>query len=136
MANFVFFQCFFADAMNGNHDLSSDALKIMLTNSAPSGTDTTTTDITEITAENGYSAGGGSVESPTSTQTGGVYSLGKSSVTFNPTGAGFGPFQYAVLYNTENSKLIGYWDTGGPLSPSPPNYFKIIFTDSKIFSVS
>ena len=136
MASFVFFQCFFADAMNGEHDLSSDALKIMFTNSAPSGTDATTADITEIAAGNGYSSGGSTVSSPTSTQTGGVYSLGKASITWNPTGSGFGPFQYAVLYNSENSKLIGYWDMGGPLTPAPPNYFRINFTDSKIFSIS
>ena len=40
------------------HNFSSDTLKIALTNTAPSAANTQLTDLTEITAGNGYTAGG------------------------------------------------------------------------------
>lgn len=135
MAAFVFFQQFIADAMNGEHDLAADTLKVMLTNTAPTATDTTTADITEITAENGYTAGGETPVAITSTQTGGVYTLGGSYVQLTPSGGSFGPFRYAVLYNTENDMLIGYWDVGSPIAISPPNYFKITFDGGAVFTI-
>jgi hypothetical protein len=58
MATLTFFNSFFADAMNGEHDLASDVLKIALSNTAPSATDTTLANITQIAAANGYTSGG------------------------------------------------------------------------------
>jgi hypothetical protein len=40
------------------HQLNTDTIRMALTNSAPSATDTTFSAITEISAGNGYTAGG------------------------------------------------------------------------------
>lgn len=118
MAAFNKFNCFVADVANKVHNLGADTLKIMLTNSAPSASNTVKTDIAEITAQNGYSGGGVAVTGVTSTQTGGVYKLVASAdPAVNATGA-VGPFRYAVLYNSSASggPLIGWWDYGTSIS--------------------
>jgi hypothetical protein len=59
IAPFKRFDCFVEDICEKKHDLSADALKIMLTNTSPSTANTVKSNITEITAKNGYTAGGG-----------------------------------------------------------------------------
>lgn len=48
MATFSKFDCFVADLANKVHNLGGDALKIMLTNTGPSQTNTIKANITEI----------------------------------------------------------------------------------------
>ena len=59
MASFNKFNAFVADVANKVHNLGSDTLKIMLSNTAPAASNAVKTDITEIGAGNGYAAGGG-----------------------------------------------------------------------------
>ena len=96
------------------HNLGSDTLKFMLTNTAPSLANTVKTDITEISAGNGYTAGGTAVTVTSSAQVGGTYSLVLAACTFTAAGGGIGPFRYIVLYNdtATNDELIGYVDYG------------------------
>jgi hypothetical protein len=49
--------------------------------------------------------------------------------TWTASGAGFGPFRYAVLYNdTAASKgLIGWWDYGSSISLSAGDTFTVDF---------
>lgn len=81
------------------HNLTADVLKVMLTNTAPIATNLTKSTLTEITAGNGYVAGGTTAAMTTSNQTGGVYKLVLGDVVFTATGGTIGPFRYAVLYN-------------------------------------
>src|ERR1700737_2947070 len=99
MASFNKFNAFVADVANKVHNLGSDTLKIMLTNTAPVATNAVKADITEIAAANGYSAGGTGVTGVGSTQTAGLYTLSGANVVFTGTGT-FGPFRYAVIYNS------------------------------------
>ena len=127
MAVFNKFNCFVADIANKVHNLGSDALKIMLTNTAPSASNLVKTDITEISAGNGYSAGGLAVTGITSSQTGGTYKLVASAdPVLTATGA-VGPFQYAVLYNSTpaSGNLIGWWDRGSALTLANTDTFTI-----------
>lgn len=113
------FQCFVGDLGKKIHDLDTDDLKIALSNTAPNqATNTVLTDITEITAQNGYAAGGPSLDNAAYSQTGGVGKLTADDETITASGGTIGPFRYIVLYNnTHASKpLIGYWDRGASLT--------------------
>lgn len=114
MATVTLFNAFVEAAAEGVHDLSSDTLKVALTNTAPSASNTVYTDITEIAAGNGYTTGGVTATVSSSSQTAGVYSLVLSGVTWTASGGDIATNRYAVLYNdTAASKnLIAYADFG------------------------
>lgn len=112
MAVFVKYYCSVEDIPEKVHNLGSDTLKIALSDAAPTLTHTTLSQISEITAGNGYSTGGGTVTVSSSSQTTGTYKLVASDVTFTASGGDIGPFRYAILHNTTADKLIGYWDVG------------------------
>lgn len=119
MATTVFFDSFLAASMNGVHDLASDDLKLALSNAAPSAsTDTQFSDITEIAAGNGYTAGGQSLDNVLSTQTAGVYTLTADDEFFTAAGGTMATFQYFILYNdtATNNELIAYWALGAAKS--------------------
>lgn len=119
MAAFVKFQTFIEKLAEAGHNLGSDTLKVALTNTAPTvATDDTLSDITQITAEHGYSAGGSTATLVSSSQTGGTYKLVLTDVTFTASGGSIGPFRYFVLYNDTSATdlLIGYWDFGSNLT--------------------
>ena len=111
------FDCFVEDVAEKKHDLSADALKVMLTVNLPSAANTVRTDITDLSTANGYTNGGSAVPAGrTSAQTSGTYKLVLPDVTFTATGA-VGPFRYAVLYNTVGTQpLIGWWDNGASVT--------------------
>lgn len=105
----------FKEAINEKvHNLGSDTLKFMLTNAAPSLANTIKTDITEIAAGSGYTAGGTAVAVSSSAQAGGTYSLVLGACVFTAAAGTIGPFRYAVLYNdtATNDELIGFVDYG------------------------
>ena len=116
MATFTKFNQFVDDLADGVHNLGANALKIMLTNSAPIATNTVKANLTEISAGNGYSAGGPTVTITSSSQTAGTYSLVGNDVTITAAGGTIGPFRYAVLYNDTPTSpadpLIAFWDYG------------------------
>lgn len=110
------FNQFVEDLAEGLHNLQSDTLKVMLTNTLPVATDTDVNDIIEIAAGNGYASGGSVITTITSSQTSGVYSLIVGDVSISAFGGDIGPFQYAVIYNSDNDLLIGWADYGQPLT--------------------
>lgn len=107
MATTYKFNCFVADLANGKHNLGSDTLKIMLSNTLPLVTNTVTANISEIAAGNGYSAGGVTATLISSSQTSGTYTLKLNNPNLVASGGPIGPFQYAILRNATYS--------GGPL---------------------
>lgn len=111
------------------HNLGSDTLKILLTNTAPVQTNTVKANLTEISAGNGYSAGGGTVANVTSGQALGVYILTGDDLTFTASGGPIGPFRYAVLYNdtADNDELIGWWDYGSSITLQHAETFTVDF---------
>lgn len=129
MASFVKFHCFVEDLAEKAHNLSSDTLKVALTNTAPSASDTTwnTTSHPAPAATNGYTAGGNTVTVSSSAQTSGTYKLVLADSTFTATGA-LGPFRYAVLYNsTASNKPIGYYDYGSSVTLADTETFTVDF---------
>lgn len=127
MATLNKFNCFALDVANGQHALGSATLKVMLTNTAPVATNAAVGDISEISAGNGYTAGGNQAGITSLTQTGGTAKLVLANPsTWVATGA-VGPFRYAVLYNASNSKLIGWADYGSVLTLASGDQFQAQF---------
>ena len=123
------FNAFVADVANKVHNLGSDSLKIMLTNTLPVATNAVKTDITEIAAGNGYTAGGNACTLTSSTQTAGLYKLIlQTPATWTAAGGSIATFRYAVLYNstTGSGNLIGWWDYGSSISPAVGETFQAV----------
>ena len=118
MAVFNKFESFAEAVMEGIHDLGADTLKVMLSNTAPNATFTDTSDVTEITPENGYELGGSTVTVTDSSETGGTYSLIANDLVFTAASGTIGPFQYVILYNDDapSDELIGWWDYGSSVT--------------------
>lgn len=128
MATFNKFQQFVEDLAKGVHDLSSHTLKVLLTNTAPVATNAVKADLTEISAGNGYSAGGKAAAVSSCLQTAGVLKLVLADpATWTASGGAIGPFRYAVLYNDTPASpadpLIGWWDYGSSISINPGDSF-------------
>ena len=117
MASWTKFQDFSEQLAEGNHDFDAHTYKVALTNTAPNAaTNTVISDITEITATGGYSAGGEALAGVTSNEAAGTYTFDANDTVFTATGAGFGPFRYPVLYNSTNNRLVAYSDHGSAIS--------------------
>ena len=128
MATFNKFNSFVEALAEKVHNLGSDTLKVMLTNSAPSAAYTVKANITEIAAGNGYTAGGTQAVISESSQTSGTYKLVLADVVFTASGA-VGPFRYVVLYNdtATNDELIAYADYGSSISLANGETFTVDF---------
>jgi hypothetical protein len=127
MASFSKFNQFVADVANKVHNLGADSLKVMLTNTAPVATNTVKANISEISAGNGYAAGGLSVTIASSVQSGGTYILLPSADPVLTATGTVGPFRYAVLYNstTASGNLIGWWDRGTSITLASADTFTV-----------
>jgi len=112
MATFNKFNSFVEAMAEKVHNLGSDTLKVMLTNTAPVAANTQKSDLTDISAGNGYTGGGTQAVTSSSAQASGTYKLVLADVVFTASGGTIGPFRYAVLYNdtATNKELIGWWD--------------------------
>jgi len=129
MATFTKFNSFVEALAEKVHNLGSDTLKIALTNSAPSSTNSTFADITEISAGNGYTAGGHTTTASSSAQTSGTYKMVLGDVVITASGGSIGPFRYVVLYNdtATNNELIAYADYGSSITLASGETFTVDF---------
>ena len=121
MATYNKFNQTIADAYNGVHNMGSDTLRFMLTNTAPVAGNSVRANLTEISAGNGYTTGGSTVAITSSTQSSGTYSLVPTAdVVFTASGGTIGPFRYVVLYNDTPTSpadpLISFYDRGSSLT--------------------
>lgn len=130
MASFNKFNAFVENLAEGKFNLGTDTLKVMLTNTAPLATNSVKADLTEISAGNGYTAGGVTASVSSSSQSSGVYKLVLSDpATISASGGSVGPFRYAVLYSdtAANDELIGWWDYGSSVTLASGESFAIDF---------
>lgn len=127
MATFNKFRSFVEAVAEKTHNLGSDTLKILLTNTVPVNTNTVKADLTEISAGNGYSAGGTAVTVTSSAQSAGTYKLVGNDVVFTASGGAIASFRYAVLYNdtAASDELIGWWDYGSSVAPAAGETFTV-----------
>lgn len=129
MATFNKFNSFVEAVAEKVHNLGSDTLKVLLTNTAPVAGNAVKADLTEIGAGNGYTAGGAAVVQSSSAQTGGTYKLVLADVVFTASGGSIGPFRYAVLWNdtAASDELIGWWDYGSAITLAAGETFTVDF---------
>lgn len=130
MATYQKFNAFVEYMPEGVVNLQSDTLKVMLTNTAPVATNAVKTDITEISAGNGYTAGGATATVSSSSQTSGTYKLIVADVVFTAVTANMATFRYAVLYDSSaaTQALIGWWDYGSAVTLAPGESMTVDFS--------
>ncbi len=134
-ASFFYFNSFAENLPEKVHNLGADTHKIFLSNQAPSATNAIKSEITEISAGFGYTAGGNSAAVSTSAQTSGTYKLVLTSpTTWTASGGSIGPLRYAYWYNDTPTSpldpLIGCWDYGSSFSISSGETFAVTLDSS------
>lgn len=115
---------------------NTDTFKVYLSNAAPSASlDDIKTDLAEISAGNGYTAGGTDVANAYS-EAGGTGTLTGTDITWTASGGTIGPFQYAVMYDDTHASdiLINWWDYGSALTLNDGESFTVDFGAS-IFTI-
>ena len=115
MATLTKFNSFVEALAEKTHNLGSDTLKVALSNTSPTITDTVfDPGVGHLhpapVAANNYAPT--EATHVTSAQTNGTYKLVLNDVVFTATAGGIGPFRYAILYNdtAANDELIGWYD--------------------------
>lgn len=128
------FNAFVENVAEKVHNLASDTLKNMLTNSAPAAANSVFADLTEISAGNGYTAGGTTATQSSSAQSSGTYKLVLGDVTFTASGGSIGAFRYTALYNDTPTSpadpLVLSWDYGTNLTLTTGNSFTVDYDGS------
>lgn len=129
LATYNKFQDFTEQLIEGIHDFDAHTFKVYLTNNAPSASaDAVIADLAEISAGNGYTAGGTATSITTSETTGTAKVVG-TDVVFTASGGSIGPFRYAVFYNdtSASDNLIAWWDYGSAVTLSTGETFTVDF---------
>jgi len=141
MATYNKFQDFVEQLGKGVHQLhdAGHMLKVYLSNAAPdAAADAVKADLAEITAENGYPAGGSDIVN-LYTEAAGTGTLEGTDVQWTASGGTVGPFQYVVLYNDTPTSpadpLISWWDYGSALTLNDGDSFTVDFGAS-IFTLA
>jgi hypothetical protein len=118
----VKFHCLTLDLGNALHNFSSHTLRLLLSLSAPSLSNTVRSNITEIAAGGGYTAGGLNLVIASWSQTNGVARLFINDHTFTATG-NVADFRYATCYNDTSATdpLLFYMDYGSTISGMTTN---------------
>lgn len=132
MAAYNKFYDFTEQQIIGTHDWDANTFKIMLVNSpAPVQTNTIKSNLTEISAGNGYTAGG-TATTITVSETTGTTTVQGTQVVFTASGGSIGPFQYAVLYNdtAANKNLVAWWDYGSAVTLAATETFTVKFNNT------
>lgn len=133
MATFNRFDSFIEAVAEKKHSMGADTFKVMLTNTAPSAANSVKADITEISAGNGYTAGGQTVPVASSSQASGTYTAEvNTTVTWTASGGSIASFRYAVMYNdtATNKELVSFWDYGSSISPASSETFDWVMNDN------
>ena len=134
-------------AFNRNNILSEDlakgvhqfhaaghTVKVYLSNAAPdAAADAVKADLAEISAGNGYTAGGADTQNDIS-RSAGVTSVTGVDVVWTAAGGTIGPFRYVQAYNdtptTPADPLCGWWDYGSSITLAIGETFTVDFGTS------
>jgi len=97
------------DALADTINAATNSWAIALSTAIP-GSTTFTPGTTDLATGGGYTQGGNSATVSSATEAGGVYKLILADpAVWTATGGGF-TFRYALLVNSTNNLVIGYWD--------------------------
>lgn len=102
------------------HNWSAHTYKAMLTNSAPVATNTVAANLTEISAGNGYSAGGMTLDTVTLSEASGTAKVTIADEVLTASGGSIGPFRYVAVYNDTATSpadaLVMWYDYGSSIT--------------------
>jgi hypothetical protein len=133
MAAYNKFNDFSEQLANGVQNFATDVYKVALSNTAPVATNTILSNITQISAGNGYTSGG-STTTITLAEVTGTTTVSGTQVVFTASGGSIGPFRYVVLYNdttTSPSKpLVAWWDYGSSITLADGETFTVKFSNT------
>jgi hypothetical protein len=133
MAVYNKFNDFSEQLANGVQNFATDVYKVALSNTAPVATNTILSDITQISAGNGYTSGG-STTTITLAEVTGTTTVSGTQVVFTASGGSIGPFRYVVLYNDTTSSpskpLVAWWDYGSSITLADGETFTIKFSNT------
>ena len=131
MATYTKFLDFTEKFATGVHDMDTHVFKVMLTLTAPVNTNTVKSDLTEIAAGNGYTAGGETTTLAVS-ETTGVTTVTGTQVSWTGSGGSIANFRYAVLYNdtAASDNLIAFWDYGSTVTVATGETFTAKFNNA------
>ena len=143
MVAYVKFLDFTDQLVAGVHNFDANTYKVALTNTAPTNTDTsllTGSAHPPPAAANGYSAGGATVGSITTTEAAGTVTVDAADTVFTASGGSIGPFRYAILYNDSATSpadaLVMYADYGSSITVLDTGTFTVKWNASGIFTVT
>jgi hypothetical protein len=121
-------------------NFNSDTVKVALSNTLPVATNAVFADITEISAGNGYSAGG-TASSISIANSSGVEKVTATDVVFTASGGTIGPFRYIVVYDDTPTSpadpLIAWFDYGSAITLNSGDTFTVDFDGTNgLFTVT
>lgn len=140
MAAYNKFQDFVQQLCTAKHDFTAagHTFKIFLTNEAPIATDTVKTDMAEISAGNGYTAGGADTQNDM-TESSGTATVTGVDVVWTASGGTIGAFRYVPFYNDTATSpadaLVAWWDYGSSITLADGETFTVDFGAS-IFTLA
>lgn len=125
MASFNKINIFVANIANGVHNLGSDQLKVFLTDSSPTASNTVIANITEVSYTNCSTR---NITTTSSTQTSGTYKLLLTQLTLTASGT-VGPFRYVGVYDSTaaSGPLICWYDNGSEVTLNNGDTFLVAF---------
>lgn len=134
MAAYNKFNSFVEALSEKKHDLGADTLKIFLSNTAPSSSNTQLSNITEIDYTDCSSR---TLTISSSSQTSGTYSLKLDDLVLTSSGT-VGPFRYVGIYNdtSTNDLLICWFDHGSSITMTNGSTYTIDFQTAGLFTLS
>lgn len=126
MAVFNKFNSFFEALAHKVHNLNSDQLVVLLTNTAPVAGNAVTADITQISYTNLSTR---NITKVSSSQSAGAYKLILQDLVLSASGGAVGPFRYVVIANSTatGGELIGYYDYGAAVTINDGEDFTVDF---------
>jgi hypothetical protein len=134
MAAFNKIQDYVEQLSKGVHNWSSHTFKALLTNSAPVATNTIAANLTDISAGNGYSAGGLTLDTVTLSETSGTAKVTIADEVLTASGGSIGPFRYIAIYNDTATSpadaLVCWYDYGSSITLADTETFTIDFDSS------
>ena len=120
MATYNKFQDYTEQLNKGVHIWSSHTFKELLTNSAPVATNTIAANLTDISAGNGYSAAGMTLDSVTLSEATGTSKVVIADEVLTASGGTIGPFRYPTIYNDTATSpadaLVCWYDYGSSIT--------------------
>jgi hypothetical protein len=126
------YQDFSEQLIRGVHDWDAHTFRVALTNTAPTATHASLSQIGEIAAGSGYTAGG-TATTVTIAEASGTTTVSGTEVVFTASGA-MATFRYAVLYNDTATSpadaLISWFDYGSAISLTAGETFTVRFNNA------